>query len=106
MNRGSTRLSRRSADLGELDVAERLRRRQVPGRAGVFRPPAHALGETLAAADLALVRFERGDLSVDRPRDVEPDVGVARPEEKYARHPMVFQTAGELLGEEEVVQRG
>src|SRR5438093_13678750 len=92
--------------LGELDVAERLRGRQVPGRACAFRPPAHALGKTLAATDLALVRFERGDLSIDRPRDVEPDVGVARSEEKHTRHAVLLETAGQLLWEEEVVPRG
>src|SRR6267143_3797665 len=59
---------------GELDVAEGLRGLEVPGRSGVLRPPAHALGEALASADLALVRPERGDLPVDRPRDVEPDI--------------------------------
>ena len=51
------------------------------------------------------MRFERGDLSIDRPGDVEPDVRVARPEEEHARHAMVLQAAGELLGEEEVIAR-
>src|SRR5437667_9479023 len=91
--------------LGEFDVAERLRGREVPGRAGVLRPPPHPLGEAAASADLAPVRFERGDLSIDRPGDVEPDVRVARPEEEHARHAMVLQAAGELLGEEEVIAR-
>src|SRR5438270_442480 len=56
-------------------------------------------------ADLALVRLEGGDLSVDRPRDVEPDVRVACSEEQHARYPMLLQSAGELLGEEEMVAR-
>src|SRR5437762_10231513 len=97
------RSSRRSADLGELDVAKRLRGRHVPGRSGVLPPPAHTFGKAAAPADLALVRPEGGDLSVDRPRDVEPDVRVACSEEQHARYPMMLQSAGELLGEEEMV---
>src|SRR6267378_4071239 len=71
--------------LGELDVAERLRGVEVPRRSGVLRPPPHALGEAATPADLALVRFESGDLSIDRTRDVEPDVRVARPEKEHPR---------------------
>src|SRR5712691_3061540 len=57
------------------------------------------------SADLALVRLERRDLPVDRPCDVEPDVGVAGPEEEHARDTVVLETARELLGEEEMVAR-
>src|SRR3989475_2607804 len=90
---------------GELDVVERLRGVEVPRRSGVLRPPSHALGEALPPADLALVRLERRDLPVDRTTDVEPDVRVPRPEEEHARHAMMLQPTGELLGEEEVVAR-
>src|SRR4029077_11571512 len=90
---------------GELDVAERLGGLEIPGRAGVLRPPSHALGEAASPADLALVRSERGDLPVDRAGDVEPDVGVARPEQKHAPNAVVLQAAGQLLGVKEVVAR-
>src|SRR5437867_5117465 len=90
---------------GELDVAERLRGFEIPGRPGVPRPPPHALGEALAPAHLALVRSEGRDLPVDRFRDVEPDVRVARPEEEHASHAVMFESTGELFGEEKVVAR-
>src|SRR2546426_7331388 len=90
---------------GELDVAERLRGVEVPRRSGVLRPPAHTLGEALPPADLALVRLERRNLPIDRPRDVEPDVRVPRPEEEHARYAVMLQPTGELLGEEEMVAR-
>src|SRR5437773_7457324 len=91
---------------GELDVAEGLRGREIPGCSGVLGPPTHALGESLAPADLALVRPECRDLLVDRRRDVEPDVRVARAEEQHPRDTVVPQAAGELLRKEKVVARG
>src|SRR2546422_5041067 len=91
---------------GELDVAEGLRGLEVPGRSGVLGPPPHPLREALASADLALVRLESRDLPVDRPRDVEPDVRVARPKEEHARDAVLLKAAGQLLGKEEVVTRG
>src|SRR6266851_6250121 len=90
---------------GELDVAERLRGVEVPGRSRVLRPPPHPLREAFASSDLALVRSERGDLPIDRARDVEPDVRVARPEEERAGDAVVLQAADQLLGKEEVVAR-
>src|SRR5204862_15696 len=69
--------------LGELDVAERLRGLEIPGRPGVLRPPPHALREPTTPADLALVRSEGRDLPVDRSRDVEPDIRVAGSEQEY-----------------------
>src|SRR6267143_3158830 len=94
-----------AATSGELDVAERLRGVEVPRRSGVLGPPPYALGEAATSADLALMRSERGDLSIDRTRDVEPDVRIARSEEQDARYAVMLQTSGELLGEEEVVPR-
>src|SRR5256885_7771188 len=94
-----------AAPSGELDVAKGLRGVEVPGRSGVLGPPPHALGESATPTKLALVRLERGDLSVDRSADVEPDVRVSCPEEEHARPAVMFQPTGQLLREEEVVAR-
>src|SRR5437764_8209579 len=91
--------------LAELEVAEGLRVRHVPRSADGLRPRAHTSRELVAPADLRLVRPERRDLLVERARDVEPDVGLARPEEQDARDSVMFEAVPQLLRKEQVVAR-
>src|SRR4051812_27574387 len=99
-------ISSMRTSLGELDVAEALRRSDIPHRAARLRPIAHALVEALVTPDLRVVRLQGSDLLLERAADVEPDVRLARAEEEHARDAMLLQlSTAQLFGEEEMIAR-
>src|SRR5439155_3232526 len=96
----------RRTSLGELDVAECLRGRQIPGGSGVLCPPSHALGEAAPSTHLTAMGPQRGDLAVERRADVEPDVWIPRAEQEHARYAVLLEAVPQLFGEEQMVARG